>query len=548
MISRASNALALSKQCLLIARRTLAAPASSIKTDAVTDGVPHRFGRKILQLAPTPTASDCIPISVRTLPRWTASEKQHLLSLISEQRTRLGGIDWVGISQQMPGGKRTHKQCRSMYKNILKQMRTAAVTKTPAKSLIEESLVSRYKRWTPEEDRSLIALRSVGNMSWKETAKAIKAASVIQCKNRYRYLRTRRGPSQPPLRKDLRRKSDPKTPAYKYKPVKQGKAEPWTKNDDERLRRLLVESRTFDFWQLHTQFPNKNYGAMYLSLYKLCTQPVFFGGMWSSDEHRALLRLVGQHGSDWQAIAEAMPTGRTHIQCRTHYIAYCVKPGVRRGQWSEDETAQLLHLVDLERQRRLSERSSVEWPLSHQGLRAPGRFLDALQKDESGSAAAAAVNGTPPVEINWALVASRIMTRTANQCRTKFQSMRSSHESRLCSEVWTREEDLALYKLHKESPNRWTWIAANLPRPRRRESVARRYTQYLGIYVDMLRKCRPHFDPLDDNMHEVHMRCEVLAWYRGQMEGYRDPAKRPDDMDLTGLRALRAAREGKGEN
>ncbi|ORX70841.1 hypothetical protein DL89DRAFT_141288 [Linderina pennispora] len=63
-----------------------------------------------------------------------------------------------------------------MYKNLLKQMRTAAGTKNPAKSLIEESLVSTYKRWTPEEDKLLIALRSVGNMSWKETAEAIKSS------------------------------------------------------------------------------------------------------------------------------------------------------------------------------------------------------------------------------------------------------------------------------------------------------------------------------------------------------------------------------------
>ncbi|KAJ2908229.1 hypothetical protein GGI21_003095, partial [Coemansia aciculifera] len=61
----------------------------------------------------------------------------------------------------------------------------------------------------------------------------------------------------------------------------------------------------------------------------------------------------------------------------------------------------------------------------------------------------------------------------------------------------------------------------------------------------MLRKCRgAEWDPTADQFKEVHMRCEILAWSRRQLEGYRphDPYEGPQDLDLTGIKSEVEAR------
>ncbi|KAJ1797465.1 hypothetical protein LPJ59_003122, partial [Coemansia sp. RSA 2399] len=87
-----------------------------------------------------------------------------------------------------------------------------------------------------------------------------------------------------------------------------------------------------------------------------------------------------------------------------------------------------------------------------------------------------------------------------------------------------------LYKLYASAPNQWKWIMDSLPRKRLYGQVVRRHTIYISKYVEMLRECRgPQWDPLADGFEEVHMRCEIWAWYKGTMIGYRaqDPQKCP---------------------
>ncbi|KAJ2519944.1 hypothetical protein GGI11_002429 [Coemansia sp. RSA 2049] len=167
--------------------------------------------------------------------------------------------------------------------------------------------------------------------------------------------------------------------------------------------------------------------------------------------------------------------------------------------------------------------------------------------------------------IPWSLISLHMGTRSAIQCQRKWNTERndlynflSAKDSSSSNEVekgekergsamlpWSLEEDMQLYKLYNERPGKWKWISSGLSaihahQPRTYYQVIRRHTSYVGKYVAMLRQCRgASWDPLHDGFEEVHMRCEILAWYKGVLHGYRptDPAKCPYDLDLTGFKS-----------
>ncbi|KAI8325069.1 hypothetical protein GQ54DRAFT_302136 [Martensiomyces pterosporus] len=230
----------------------------------------------------------------------------------------------------------------------------------------------------------------------------------------------------------------------------------------------------------------------------------------------------------------------------------CIKPVAKRGRWSKEEEEQLRHLVDICVKGQLSpeivlqrhQKGTQSRPSSVDNINAAkfemyGRFADALKKDNSsrlnsqGDSTAGA--------IVWPLISTYMGVRTASQCRLKWYYMQKNSSSDDGCEFykgpWTRDEDATLYRLYRMNPGRWLWIHQGLPRRRKLISVKARYVTYVGRYVEMLRRCRPPgWDPMDDQFEEVHMRCEILAWHRGQLEGYRDsdPYESPYDLDLTG--------------
>ncbi|KAJ2662700.1 hypothetical protein IWW48_001758 [Coemansia sp. RSA 1200] len=180
-------------------------------------------------------------------------------------------------------------------------------------------------------------------------------------------------------------------------------------------------------------------------------------------------------------------------------------------------------------------------------------------------------SGSGPIiskRIPWSLISLHMGTRSAVQCQRKWNTERSGFYNFLSAKdnssssnaeekergsamlPWSLEEDMQLYKLYNERPGKWKWISSGLSaihnqqqrqrQPRTYYQIIRRHTSYVGKYVAMLRQCRGAlWDPLDDGFEEVHMRCEILAWYRGALHGYRptDPAKCPYDLDLTGFKS-----------
>ncbi|KAJ1960530.1 hypothetical protein GGI12_003748 [Dipsacomyces acuminosporus] len=350
---------------------------------------------------------------------------------------------------------------------------------------------------------------------------------------------------------------------YKYEPLKTANGMiVWTKAEDERLRELVIEKRRFDHLDLRRHFPGFNYYNIYNALQRLSAEPGHVKGLWTNAEHRSLLKLIDEYGDDWLKVAENMPTRRTVSQCRAHYMTCCTKPVVKRGRWSNEEEEKLRHLVAICKEGKLRPEIEVFYQ-SKSGSSQPSlikgsassksprdislarfelysRFADALKRDKGSRTDAQGKNSTA-TKIVWPLVASYMETRSVTQCRLKWFYMQKGRgsEDAVYSGPWTRGEDAALYKLYHKHPRRWLWIAQNLPRRRKWISVRARYNSYVRRYVDMLKECKPAgWDPADDQFEEVHARCEILAWYRGQLEGYRagDPYQCPYDMDLTGYK------------
>ncbi|KAJ1999702.1 hypothetical protein H4R26_004953 [Coemansia thaxteri] len=249
-----------------------------------------------------------------------------------------------------------------------------------------------------------------------------------------------------------------------------------------------------------------------------------------------------------------MPTDRSPAQCRAHYVNICISPIITRSKWTTDEIERLKLLVRLFKQGRLTankDEQLARGPLTQTALAGfeefstadISRFASALNQDDQESQETKdATSGRQPrnrFNVDWQLISLYMGNRTWKQCYYMWMTLHNKRPGFSCYEgPWSREEDMLLYTLYQQAPNKWSWIASRLPRKRDRQVVRARYISYVGTYVDMLRQCRgAEWDPLADQFEEVHMRCEVLAWYRRQSLGYRpqDPYKCPLDLCMTGL-------------
>ncbi|KAJ2814051.1 hypothetical protein H4S07_000160, partial [Coemansia furcata] len=382
---------------------------------------------------------------------------------------------------------------------------------------------------------------------WDRIAKSIGKFTPAQCQGRYYWIRKKN------KKKQAATAADDQSPAKSGSGEQQAKKEHprvrdpkhWSEAEDGKLRDLLIEHGRLDRRAASELLPGFSLAHIYYEMDKaLSGGPHLAEGMWTAAEHRALLALVERHGRDWRAISHAMPTNRSATQCRLRY-ACCSSGPVTKHRWTAAEEERLRLLVDLCQQGKLNNPNVTrteedDRPLGELSSAALGRFSSALKKD-------ALIPEEPPlppppapaIPVSWPLVSLYMMTYTATQCRTKWEYMRrTAHHSECFRGPWTREEDARLYALCQQAPNRWTWIAARLVRPRGVAAAKARYTSYICRYVHMLRKCRgPGWDPMADHFEEVHMRCEVHAWSRRQLEGYRphDPYNCPYDLDLTGI-------------
>ncbi|KAJ2684133.1 hypothetical protein IWW39_005088 [Coemansia spiralis] len=393
--------------------------------------------------------------------------------------------------------------------------------------------------WTTEEDETLLSLYEVWGTKWANISEVIGRYTASQCQGRYYWIKKRKTARPPSATRPKGSRSLGEHP----KPASVTERVHWSEAEGRRLRNLLKKHGRFDRYEASKLFPDFHLAHIYYELDKALTRPQRASGTWTRAEHQALLDLVDKHGRDWRSISLAMPTNRSANQCRLHY-AHCnsrAVAGFRR--WTPDEEERLKLLVDLCRQGKLKPgvaKQPDKDPPGSKDLSDLGRFSMALKKDlaipDSPAITPARDQSSP---ISWPLISLYMMSHTASQCYSKWVRMtRSSHDLECFRGPWTREEDARLYELCQQAPNRWIWIMPRLVRPRGLSATKARYSSYIARYVDMLRKCRgAKWDPMADGFDEVHMRCEVLAWSRRRLEGYRphDPYNRPHDMDLTGI-------------
>ncbi|KAJ2493341.1 hypothetical protein IWW37_000625 [Coemansia sp. RSA 2050] len=495
------------------------------------------------------------PVQIKETNTWRIDQVQKLIELVTANRSEFNVIDWRKVSDQFPD--RTTRACQSKYKLVMRDISAASghgkSLQTRVKGGAYDVFSNESAGWTAEEDGVLLALFEVWGTKWDKISENIGRYTASQCQGRYYWIKKRKA-AKPTASNATRTKGSrclrerPKVERPKPPPGSATKRAHWSEAEDRRLRDLLKKHGRFDRNEASKLFPDFYLAHVYYELDKALTRPQHVSGTWTRSEHQALLDLIEKHGRDWRSISLAMPTNRSAYQCRLHYAYCCSRAVTKYRKWTADEEERLSLLVDLSRQGKLEPSVAKQPDKDPPGL--PGiknlsstaglsRFSAALKKDSviPEPPATPAKNENSP--ISWPLVSLYMMTHTTAQCYGKWARMTRSSRNQECFRgPWTREEDARLYELCQQAPSRWSWIMLRLVRPRGLAAAKIRYSTYISRYVDMLRKCRgAEWHPMADGFEEVHMRCEVLAWSRRRLEGYRphDPYSRPHDMDLTGI-------------
>jgi len=130
---------------------------------------------------------------------------------------------------------------------------------------------------------------------------------------------------------------------------------------------------------------------------------------WSLDEDAQLSAAIRRYGPrSWKLIAELVP-GRSHAQCLQRW-AKVLKPGLKKGQWTNEEDVHLASLVQ------------AGWK-------------------------------------NWSVIAGEIAGRTSKQCRERWFHHLDPSINR---SPYSEEEDTLILSMHASIGGRWAQIARSL--------------------------------------------------------------------------------------
>ncbi|KAJ1743391.1 hypothetical protein LPJ55_001772 [Coemansia sp. RSA 990] len=473
------------------------------------------------------TAPDGSTVEIKRLRirKWQVEEKQKLMSLVKQQLETSDSIDWTAISKEIPG--RSAQSCKIRYN------KTQSIRIEDIESGTQEELgmkrAGRGYRWTVEEHEKFLTLRSIMGNKWGSVSEMLKTRTAIQCGTHWLGIVRAR-----------KRDSTIDQPAAK--PPCQSSKFHWTSKETDRLRELLLQHKKFDFQAISKHFKGFSRSRIHYAFEELVNGGT--RGRWSKEECRELLKLARVYQNDWVKVSLYMPTRRSKTQCCMMYSRLMM--GAHRGykKWTLEETQRLNGLVDS--WQRTNSPNSNEDKLNDPVTRAFQKDIAANRitlsslptlKDQPDLA-------KPKKPIPWTLIALHMDGRSAIQCRNKWNSDRvhdrqpkpkldSSAENRVYTGPWTQEEDRQLYVLSIKYPRHLKEIQNQLPRYRRALAIMAR-DRLVKRYVNMLKECRSDWDPLEDDFAEVHMRCEVYAWYWAKMEGYRPDDPYPCPLDFAG--------------
>ncbi|KAJ1667596.1 Myblike DNAbinding domain-containing protein [Coemansia sp. RSA 1646] len=488
-----------------------------------------------------------------------------------------GCVDWAKVSSEMDTN-RSASSCFVQYRRIMQMNKTPEPALLAHAKRIEALVRTKYELsdyayylgklfrgsrtpWSPKDDEALLDYVAAFGPHWSKVSMHMVKFSGMQCHIRYKALTQQKNSSSKTSTGSPSKKLPPKKPSSPRAIPPRA----WAQEDDRRLFNLIESTGETNLSKLMPHFPEFTKMTVYIALFRLRAGPGLRIGRWTAEEHHALMNLVQQHGTDdWVLIARNMPnTKRTPVQCRAHYYFVGCQPINVRQKWSDDETQRLRRLVELYCQGKLvaaeqlstprdleSKHASMHKLFGMQGPRGTaisefgnsllGMMEDAVKRDTQQTKQ----QDTKLKNIPWPIIASYMITRSVSQCRNKWYVDRirqaATNAAQCITDPWSLEEDTQLYKLQLQAPNKWKWIASSLPRRRAYSQVMTRYLIYVKKYVKMLRECRgPGWDPLADGFEEVHMRCEIMAWYKGVLVGYRpqDSHKCPYDLDLNGYQS-----------
>ncbi len=159
---------------------------------------------------------------------------------------------------------------------------------------------------------------------------------------------------------------------------------------------------------------------------------------WPPEEDARLTEILSNHKSshvDWEALCnEPGLAGRTARECHDRWTRY-LKPGSRKGQWTEEEDAIVLRVI----------------------------FSNGGFGGTAGSITAAGVGqetgGQSSSFAQWADLAPQLPGRTGKQIRDRWVNYLNPAINHL---PFSREDDLLLWQGHKEHGKRWVEISVKV--------------------------------------------------------------------------------------
>ena len=166
---------------------------------------------------------------------------------------------------------------------------------------------------------------------------------------------------------------------------------------------------------------------------------------WPPEEDARLTEIMSNHKSshvDWEALCkEPGLAGRTARECHDRWTRY-LKPGSRKGQWTEEEDAIVLRVI-----------------FSNGGFGGTAGGITAGVGQENG--------GQSSSFTQWADLAPQLPGRTGKQIRDRWVNYLNPAINHL---PFSREDDLLLWQGHKEHGKRWVEISVKVFQSTRSEN------------------------------------------------------------------------------
>jgi len=198
----------------------------------------------------------------------------------------------------------------------------------------------------------------------------------------------------------------------------------------------VISSRQHPPQQRHK--PTKGVALLALRNGKQLSRTQAPGIGWPHEEDLRLTEIMSNHKSshvDWDALCkEPGLAGRTARECHDRWTRY-LKPGSRKGQWTEEEDAIVLRSI-----------------FSNGGL-------GGIAATTTSTGVAQEAGGVSSSFTQWADLAPQLPGRTGKQIRDRWVNYLNPAINHL---PFSREDDLLLWQGHKEHGKRWVEISVKV--------------------------------------------------------------------------------------